>query len=100
MFAPALSSINAAYQHLREVDVLLITSDGKDMWDAAVSAYNLKIDYVEGELEDKIRSLLNDAKDNANEMFRVCAKFNPLFRRPRIKSAIREYQVRRQECMA
>ena len=47
---------------------------------------------MRNQLEDKIRELLTAAKDDANEMFRVCAKFNALFVRPRIQAAIREYQ--------
>jgi len=37
------------------------------------------------QLEDKVRELLSGAKHDANEMFRVCAKFNALFVRPRIQ---------------
>jgi dynein heavy chain 1 len=59
----ALTAINQAYTNIKDVDVL-----------------------------DKIRELLTAAKDDANEMFRVCAKFNPLFVREKIKNAIREYQ--------
>jgi len=74
------------------INVLSITPDGKDAWKAAVNAYRNKIDSVEAELESTIRSLLDHAKENSSEMFRICAKFNPLFVRPRIQSAIREYQ--------
>ena len=34
----------------------------------------------------------NKPLGDANEMFRVCHKFNDLFVRPRIQAAIREYQ--------
>ncbi len=43
-------------------------------------------------MERTIRDLLQAASHDANEMFRVCARFNALFVRPRIKAAIREYQ--------
>lgn len=74
------------------VNVLSITPDGKEAFATATAAYLAKIDLVEAELERKIRQFLDAAKDDSNEMFRVCAKFNALFIRPRIQSAIREYQ--------
>jgi len=43
-------------------------------------------------LQRKIHQLLQAAGRDSNELFRVCAKFNPLFDRPRIKDAIRMYQ--------
>ena len=74
------------------VNVLSVTPDGSEAFRQAVTAYLAKIDGVEAELESKIREFLDRAKDDSNEMFRVCAKFHPLFVRPRIQSAIREYQ--------
>jgi dynein heavy chain 1 len=88
----ALKAIQEAYQHLRDVDVLGVSQDQADAFDSAVKSYKAKIDRVECDLEDRIREMLTAAKDDANEMFRVCAKFNALFVRPRIQSAIREYQ--------
>ncbi len=86
-----LKSIAAAYQHLREVDVFGTVIDGKELFDAASAAYYAKIEKVEGELEVKIREFLEKAED-ANEMFRVCARFNALFIRPRISAAVHDYQ--------
>jgi hypothetical protein len=37
------------------------------------------------QLEERVRDMLNSAKDDPNEMFRVCAKFNALFVRPNIQ---------------
>jgi len=74
------------------VNVLSITPDGKQAFNEAMQAYSRKIDGVEAELESKIREFLDRAKDDSNELFRVVAKFNPLFVRPRIQSAIRSYQ--------
>ena len=89
----ALDAIHSAYAYFtRDIDPLSITAEGKDAYAGAVAAYNAKVDRVESELESKIRELLNAAKDDSNEMFRVCARFNPLFVRPRIQAAIREYQ--------
>ena len=89
----ALDAIHSAYSYLtRDIDPLSITAEGKDAFAAAVVLYNQRVDRVESELEVKIRELLDAAKDDSNEMFRVCARFNPLFVRPRIAAAIREYQ--------
>ena len=89
----ALDAIHSAYAYFtRDIDPLSITSEGRAAFAAALSAYNLKVDRVESELEAKIRQLLDHAKDDSVEMFRVCARFNPLFVRPRIQQAIREYQ--------
>jgi hypothetical protein len=66
-------------------DVVALTPEGTQVFAAAHKSYADKIDRVEAELEDKIRELLSAAKDDANEMFRVCAKFNALFVRPRIQ---------------
>eukprot|EP00457_Paulinella_chromatophora_P000017 gb/GEZN01000017.1/.p1 GENE.gb/GEZN01000017.1/~~gb/GEZN01000017.1/.p1 ORF type:complete len:4783 (-),score=794.37 gb/GEZN01000017.1/:118-14466(-) len=88
----ALKQIDAAYAFLRGADVLNISPEGNAEFARAQDQYKNKIDQVEGELEDKVRELLGQAKDDANEMFRICAKFNALFVRPRIQRAIREYQ--------
>lgn len=88
----ASKAIAEAYQHLKDVDILATSKDGVDLYEAAVASYKGKIDNVEKDLEGRIREMLTAAKDDANEMFRVCSKFNALFVRPRIQSAIREYQ--------
>ena len=89
----ALDALHSAYSFLtRDIDPLSITAEGKDAFAAAVVLYNQRVDRVESELELKIRELLDAAKDDSIEMFRVCARFNPLFVRPRIAAAIREYQ--------
>ncbi len=40
---------------------------------------------LHSQLEERVRDMLNSAKDDPNEMFRVCAKFNALFVRPNIQ---------------
>ena len=59
------------------------SKESNDAWKSAAEAYQSKIEYVEGELEERIRQLLDKAKGDATEMFRVCRKFNDLFVRPR-----------------
>eukprot|EP00466_Bigelowiella_natans_P012270 jgi/Bigna1/52380/estExt_Genewise1Plus.C_70193 len=87
----SLKQIDDAYEFLKGVPTMDTSKEVNDGWKLAVRNYNAKIEYVEAELEERIRSLLDKAKD-ANEMFRVCSKFNDLFVRPRIQAAIRSYQ--------
>ncbi len=89
----AIESIGAAMRTISAgLDVLVTTKEGQENFDLAVKEYHSKIEQVEVELESKIRGVLEAAKNDANEMFRVCAKFNALFVKPRIQNAIREYQ--------
>lgn len=53
--------------------------------------FNAQIDVAESYITKKLREKLGGSS-NANEMFRIFSKFNGLFFRPRIKSAIEEYQ--------
>mmetsp|Transcript_12145 Transcript_12145/g.29873 ORF Transcript_12145/g.29873 Transcript_12145/m.29873 type:complete len:4768 (-) Transcript_12145:256-14559(-) len=84
--------IEDAYEYLKGVDVMDTSDESSGVWESAVKKYHAKIEYVEADLEETIRKLLDKAKGDANEMFRVCSKFNDLFVRPRIQAAIREYQ--------
>jgi len=88
----SLKKIYDAYEFIKGVDAMDTSKEAQEVWMHAMRNYNSKIEYVEGELEEKIRELLDRAKGDANEMFRVCGKFNDLFVRPRIQAAIREYQ--------
>lgn len=89
----SLNALDEAYQTLQQVDVLDTSPEGVEVWDRTVIKYNEIVSNVDKELEAKIRELLKLAKDDFNEMFRVCARFNPLFERAPIKAAIREYQA-------
>jgi dynein heavy chain 1 len=97
--------IDAAYELLRgsssssspggvatDMFMLDVTPRGEEQWKAANVAYRAKINGVDSELEERVRAMLTAAKDDPNEMFRVCAKFNALFDRDNIKTAIRDYQ--------
>src|SRR4051812_22817328 len=68
------------------------TTEGTEMWEAALKKYDSRIDRVESQITAKLRDRLATAK-NAHEMFRVFSKFNALFVRPRVKGAIQEYQT-------
>ena len=88
----ALREINLAYAHFTTFDILDLSKEGQEMWEMAKKQYEQKIDRVESQITTKLRDRLGIAK-SANEMFRVFAKFNALFIRPRIKVAIQEYQT-------
>lgn len=88
----ALREINLAYAHFTTFDILDLSKEGCDTWEMARKQYEQKIDRVESQITAKLRDRLGIAK-SANEMFRVFGKFNALFIRPRIKSAIQEYQT-------
>lgn len=84
--------INDAYEQVRGVDVLDLTPQGAEQWEAAIKRYDERIDRVETQITSRLRDKLATAK-NASEMFRVFSKFNALFFRPRIRGAIHEYQT-------
>ena len=83
--------IQDAYSVFLNIDVLDISTEGEARWQQARKAYDLKIDRVESVITSKLRDKLGSAS-NANEMFRIFAKFNALFFRPHIRGAIQEYQ--------
>lgn len=88
----ALRDVDNAYARFLSIDVLDISNDGKQAWGMAREAYDQRID----RLEDRIVRILNDklsTTQSAEEMFRVFSKFNPLFFRPRIRSAISQFQM-------
>lgn len=65
--------------------------DGTTQWISAESMYTEKIQRIENQLIDRLRINLLRCK-NATEMFRVFSKINALLVRPKIRSAIQEYQ--------
>ena len=81
-----------AYENVKEVEVLDISKEGGEAWDAALQRYEERIDRVETRITARLRDQLGTAK-NANEMFRIFSRFNALFVRPHIRGAIREYQT-------
>ncbi|KAL6068809.1 putative dyneins heavy chain [Balamuthia mandrillaris] len=89
----ASQEIKDAYEEVTRVnDILDLSREGTEIWEAAVKRYDSKIDRVESQITAKLRDKLATAK-NASEMFRVFSKFNALFFRPRIRGAIQEYQT-------
>jgi hypothetical protein len=88
----AAAEIAAAYAVVQSVDVLADRESVNSAWDAAVRAYDERVERVEAAITAQLRERLATAQ-SANEMFRVCTKFNALFYRPRVRGAVREYQA-------
>nr|CCA15174.1 Cytoplasmic dynein 1 heavy chain 1 putative [Albugo laibachii Nc14] len=88
----ALTDINTAYDQLALLDLLDVSSDGNDAWQSAHRSYDFCIDRVEGKITTSLISRLS-MTSNADEMFRVFSKYNALFFRPRIRSAVQQFQM-------
>ncbi|CAG8978577.1 hypothetical protein HYALB_00010542 [Hymenoscyphus albidus] len=88
----AVEEVKEAYAALNNVDLLDVSSEGTQRWIQAEMTYNERTSRVENSIIARLRDRLATAK-NANEMFRVFSKFNALFVRPKIRSAITEYQT-------
>lgn len=87
-----LAAIEQSVVALNSIDPLDCSSKGEDAWKTSVDSVGRVITGVEQQLEERIRTLLNESSDDPAAMFRVCARFNKLFVRPSISAAIREYQ--------
>ena len=85
------ANIEEGYNSFKGLNVLDISKEGEENLNNAEKLFNAQIDVAENYITKKLREKLGGA-NNANEMFRIFAKFNGLFFRPRIKSAIEEYQ--------
>ncbi|GAA5960288.1 hypothetical protein JCM21900_000936 [Sporobolomyces salmonicolor] len=85
------AEVRQAYESVKNVDVLDVSTEGTEIWIAAETAYNERVARVENHIISRLRDRLGSAR-NANEMFRVFSKFNALFVRPKIRGAIAEYQ--------
>jgi dynein heavy chain 1 len=87
----AVKEVKEAYDVLKDVDVLDVSAEGTRLFEQAEQKYNERTSRVENSIIARLRDRLGTAK-TASEMFRVFAKFNPLFVRPKIRGAISEYQ--------
>ncbi|TVY46530.1 Dynein heavy chain, cytoplasmic [Lachnellula occidentalis] len=88
----AVEEVQQAYAALNNVDLLDVSPEGTQTWVQAEMTYNERTSRVENSIIARLRDRLATAK-TANEMFRVFSKFNALFVRPKIRSAITEYQT-------
>ncbi|THH07940.1 hypothetical protein EW145_g3047 [Phellinidium pouzarii] len=84
--------VKEAYEVIKSIDILDVSTEGTEIWVTAENAYNERVARVENQIISRLRDRLGTAR-NANEMFRVFSKFNALFVRPKIRGAIQEYQT-------
>jgi dynein heavy chain 1, cytosolic len=77
---------------LASLNVLDISSGGTMALERALEEYDRKVDTLEAELATLLRNKLMSCKD-AEDMFRVFAKFNPLLSRTRVRAAVKEFQM-------
>lgn len=74
--------MDEAYARLPGSDVLDLGAEGARRWAEAREAYDRRVDGLEARVSALLEGRLR-AATTAEEMFRVFAKFNPLFVRPR-----------------
>jgi dynein heavy chain 1, cytosolic len=89
----SLTEIEDSYKEFLSINVLDLSQDGSKKWHTVVETYNQWIDRVEVQITTQLRELLNQAGENANQLYKIFQKFNALLSRPRIKSAIQDYQT-------
>jgi hypothetical protein len=75
--------VKEAYEIVKRIDVLDVSTEGQEIWATAETAYNERVARVENQIIARLRDRLGTAR-NANEMFRVFSKFNALFVRPKV----------------
>jgi dynein heavy chain 1 len=74
------------------VDVFNLTSQGSAAFYGALEAYDRRMDVMEERLARLLRAKLEAAED-AEELFRVFARFNPLLFRNRVRAAVKDFQI-------
>ena len=84
--------MNKAYEAVKEVNYLDLSTAGQQTWDSTMQYYKDHISRIETQLASRLRDQLGGAK-NADEMFAIFSRYNALFVRPHIRTAIREYQT-------
>ncbi|KAK2746366.1 hypothetical protein FQN57_003248 [Myotisia sp. PD_48] len=89
----AVEEVAQAYSALKDVDVLDVSPKGTQLWIQAETSYTERTSRVENLIIARLRDRLATTQ-NANEKFRVFSKFNALLVRPKIRSAIGEYQAK------
>lgn len=86
----ALQVLNEAYQRVKSVDVLDVSA-GQEAWNSALEGYRSMSDRVEAQMVVNLRDSLGSAT-SSNEMFQIFSVFSALLMRPKIRSAVQEYQ--------
>ena len=89
----ALKEVDEAPMSLfASVDVLDLSPRGETIFTSALEGYDRKVDAIEEHLAKLLRDKLSSCND-AEDMFRVFARFNPLLSRTRVSAAVKEFQL-------
>lgn len=78
------NELASAYEVIANIDALDTSPEGADVWTHAEQIYNDKIAHIENRVITKLRGRLAAAR-TSKEMFKVFAKFNSLFIRPKVR---------------
>ena len=74
------------------LDLLDLGSGGQKALETALEEYDLQMDAMEERLAKLLRDKLTACQD-AEDMFRVFARFSPLLTRTRVRVAVKEFQI-------
>ncbi|CAK5084784.1 unnamed protein product [Meloidogyne enterolobii] len=81
-----------AYEAIKEVNYLDLSHSGQQAWQSSMQYYKNHIVGIETQLASHLRDQLGSCK-SADDMFSIFSRYNALFVRPHIQTAIREYQA-------
>ncbi|KAG7353523.1 dynein family protein [Nitzschia inconspicua] len=74
------------------LDLIDLSPGGTKALESALEEYDMQMDAMEERLAKLLRDKLTACQD-AEDMFRVFARFNPLLSRTRVRVAVKEFQV-------
>eukprot|EP00934_Nitzschia_sp_Nitz4_P009291 Nitzschia sp. Nitz4//scaffold6_size259037//29898//42524//NITZ4_001045-RA/size259037-augustus-gene-0.315-mRNA-1//-1//CDS//3329556806//9281//frame0 len=83
---------SAPRQNLSSLNLLDLSPGGNKALEMALEAYDIQMDAMEERLARLLRDKLTACQD-AEDMFRVFARFNPLLTRTRVRVAVKEFQM-------
>ena len=83
---------NAPRLLFASLDVMDLSPGGTTAFEAALEEYDLRMDAMEERLAKLLRDKLTACTD-AEDMFLVFKRFNPLLSRSRVRIAVKEFQV-------
>ena len=83
---------SAPRQIFASLDLLDLSLGGNKALESALEEYDFQMDAMEERLAKLLRDKLTACQD-AEDMFRVFARFNPLLTRTRVRVAVKEFQM-------
>jgi dynein heavy chain 1 len=91
--AAAIQTVETAPRQIfGSLNILDLSAGGTKALERALEEYDLQMDAMEERLARLLRDKLTACQD-AEDMFRVFARFNPLLARTRVRVAVKEFQV-------